>query len=91
MSSRLIQSSTICPYVDFLFLDIIGKVRNREIPACRPKLFNDVGDLSPSVSKLMQLCWSDAEFSRPTFGNIRTYIKKNIKGTYVDFLHDSNV
>ena len=64
----------------FLFQDIIGRVRNRETTPCRPEIFSDVPEVSTTVVKLMQLCWIDNEADRPTFGNIRSYIKKNIKG-----------
>ena len=62
------------------FTDIIGRVRNRETTPCRPEIFADATDVTSSVVKLMQLCWIDNELERPSFGSIRSYIKKNIKG-----------
>ena len=61
-------------------LDIIGRIRNRETNPCRPEIFADIMEVKPSVAKLMQLCWIDNEIYRPTFGNIRSYIKKNVPG-----------
>ena len=63
-----------------LYLDIVGRVRNRETMPCRPEVFSEVKEVHSAVAKLMQLCWIDNEFERPSFGNIRSYIKKNIHG-----------
>ena len=60
--------------------DLVEQVQKRMRNPCRPKIYTESQDVTPAVVKLMQLCWSDNELERPTFRNIRHYIKKNIHG-----------
>ena len=64
----------------YIHLDIIEQVQKRYQNPCRPEIYSDVRDATSIVVKLMQLCWSDDELERPTFGHIRSYIKKNVQG-----------
>lgn len=56
------------------------RVLSRESRPFRPALFPDCFDVSPAVSKLMQLCWHDDETNRPSFSVIKSYMRKSING-----------
>lgn len=66
-------------FMHVMVSDIVNRVKSRESIPCRPVLFQDMGDLKPEVIQLMESCWHDNEFQRPTFGAVRSYIKKNIQ------------
>lgn len=65
-------------YPIILYSDIIGRVKNGEALPCRPVLFSDVTNVDEQTRQLMVKCWNENSFQRPSFVEIKAYIRKNL-------------
>ena len=72
-SLPLLNLMIASPHCNFLYLDIVEKVRDGCIPSFRPLL--DTYTLGEDMSNLMQKCWLEDPVERPNF----TYAKKTIE------------
>ncbi|KAL9987193.1 hypothetical protein ACROYT_G001456 [Oculina patagonica] len=59
--------------------DVIEQVRKRLIPVFRPDLPSEIGD-NKGVIHLMQMCWDNDPFMRPTFSEIKSKLKALSRG-----------
>ncbi|XP_041371525.1 atrial natriuretic peptide receptor 2-like [Gigantopelta aegis] len=59
--------------------DIVQKVKNGEIPPCRPHVPQMYIE-EPILAEVIRICWDEVAASRPTFENVLNLTKKLNKG-----------
>lgn len=64
---------------NLFILDIIGRVKNGETVPCRPVLYLGVLNVDDATKQLMANCWQENTYSRPSFQEIKNYIRKNLQ------------